>query len=120
MVGLAELEGEEFYDETVFAAAWDGAVRIHRVRFSFRGFDVGSGSSVQQEHHQQWNEVAGALEQGGVVAVGMALEFGPAVVPVSEEGEELVGEVGAVLRFNVYDSVGTWICALVPHGGCVG
>ncbi|KAK4041532.1 heterokaryon incompatibility protein-domain-containing protein [Parachaetomium inaequale] len=102
MLGLAELEGEGFYEEQVSAVAWDGAVRIHRVRFFFREFGAGS---MGFQHEHKWNEVAGALEQGGGVVVGMALEFGPAAVPVSEEGEELVREVGTVLHFKVYDSL---------------
>ena len=40
------------------------------------------------------------------MVVGLSLEFGPAADPVSEEGEVLAAEIGRVLHFKVYDSVG--------------
>jgi hypothetical protein len=94
-------EGDDSYDE-LFATAWDGAVRIHRAQFKFAPF----GGSFQGQQKFAWDEVAGSLEQGDGVVVGLEVEFGPEGVPCNEEGEEIVGEVGGVVRFRVWDSVG--------------
>lgn len=99
------VEGEDVY-EPLFGVAWDGVVRLHRVGLRV-GALAGSSPFERGLGLASWGEVAGALEQGGaVVVVGMSLEFGPAADPLSEEGEVLAAEVGRVLHFKVYDSIG--------------
>ena len=100
----ALVEGDDAYEQ-VFGVAWDGAVKVHRVGLKFRSFAAGS-SPFEHEVGLAWGEAAGVSEQGGGVIVGLSLEFGPAADPVSEEGEVLAAEVGRVLHFKVYDSVG--------------
>jgi hypothetical protein len=100
--GVTPLMEEDDSYEPLFAAAWDGAVKIHRAQFRFKPF----GGSFQHEQKFVWNEVAGSPEQRDGIVVGMSVEFGPATEPLSEEGDALVGEMGTVLYLKVFDSVG--------------
>jgi hypothetical protein len=100
--GVTPLVEDDDSYEALFASAWDGTVKIHRARLCFKPF----GGAFQGQQRFAWDEVAGALEQADGVVVGLEVEVGPAAVPVNEEGEEIVGEVGAVVRFKVFDSVG--------------
>jgi hypothetical protein len=100
--GVTPMAEEDDSYDPLFAAAWDGAVRIHRAQFLFKLF----GGSFQHEQKFAWNEVAGSLEQGDGLVGQMSVEFGPATEPLDGEGEPLAGEMGTVLHFKVYDSVG--------------
>jgi len=100
--GATPLAEDDDAYEPLLAAAWDGAVKIRRVDLRFRPF----GGSFQHQQRFAWDEVAGALEQGDGVVVGMSLEFGPATDPLGDDGEVLAAEIGRVLHFKVYDSIG--------------
>ncbi|KAK4095820.1 HET-domain-containing protein [Parathielavia hyrcaniae] len=99
--GVTPLTEEDDSYEPVFAAPWDGRVKVHNARFRFAPF----GGSFQGQQRFAWDEVAGSLEQGDGIVVALTVEFGPASVPLGEEGEKLVGELGTELRFKVFDSV---------------
>ncbi|KAK4118140.1 HET-domain-containing protein [Parathielavia appendiculata] len=99
--GVAPVVEDDDSHETLFTAPWDGRVKVHSARFRFAPF----GGSFQGQQKFAWDEVAGSLEQGDGVVVGLTVEFGPASVPLGEEGEELVGELGTELRFKLFDSI---------------
>lgn len=105
---LAEDDDDDAY-EGLLEAAWDGQVRIHRAGVRVRA--VG-GAAAERGGEQRLGAVAqgdgdGDGDGDGVVMVGLTVEFGPAAGEVvSEEGEVLAGEIGRVLRFKMWDSVG--------------
>jgi len=84
-------------DESFFAVAWDGRVSVRKVRFEFVPFDT----TTVAEGRGRDGEGDGDAQMGGMVT-SLLMEVGPATTP------EEYGDIGKVLAFKVFDSIGEW------------
>ena len=96
--GRGALHEKDEYWDGLWDVEWDGKVRIWRMVWTLEPFVTGNLSDV---------EGAKVGPRGGGMLTSLAVEFGPASSAVDEDGVELHGDIGLVLAFKTYDSIGT-------------
>lgn len=89
--GIGPLREKEGLWDELFVSPWDRKVRIHELTFRLK--KVSDSSFAPSE------------ASNGMV-VSLNLEFGPATLLTSFNGESSYGEIGQVLEFKVFDSQG--------------
>jgi hypothetical protein len=86
--GVGPLQEKEGLWDEMFAAPWDGKVKIQKV-----SFNLTADSTVNNEGKAK-------------SIVSMGLEFGPATRFVSGDNTNGHGDIGRVINFKVFDSEG--------------
>jgi hypothetical protein len=96
--GRGALYEKDGYWDGLWDVEWDGRVRIWRMKWALEPFVTDSLSDVE-------GAKVGPRRGGMVTSLGV--EFGPASRAVDEDGVELHSDIGQVLAFKTYDSIGT-------------
>jgi len=80
---------------------WDCRVRISSLKFVFDSF-LGSQEAKRD------TDVNNPSPQRGGMVTGMSLEFGPVTPSPTDDCAQLHDDISQVLRFKVFDSIGTF------------
>ena len=97
--GRGALNEKDEYWDGLWDVEWDGRVRIWQMKWALKPFVMGNLREV---------EGAKAGLRGGGMVTSLVVEFGPASRAVDGDGVELHSDIGQVLAFKTYDSIGTW------------